>query len=84
MIKIKVIQFNKYKNQHNYDYIDTMLDYAKENNIELALCFKTEDVYELFDVIDKELKITAVTMNKDIIDRLSGTNYVDLNSLKEY
>ena len=61
-----------------------MLDYAKENNIELALCFKTEDVYELFDVIDKELKITAVTMNKDIIDRLSGTNYVDLNSLKEY
>lgn len=59
-----------------------MLDYAKESNIELALCFKTEDVYELFDVIDKELKITAVTMNKDIIDRLSGTNYVDLNSLK--
>ena len=84
MIKIKVIQFNKYKNQHNYDYIDAMLDYAKESNIELALCFKTEDVYELFDVIDKELKITAVTMNKDIIDRLSGTNYVDLNSLKEY
>lgn len=81
---MKVIQFNKYKKQHNYEYIDYMLDYAKENNIELALCFKTEDVYELSDVIDKELKITAVTMNKDIIDRLSGTNYVDLNSLKEY
>ena len=79
---MKVIQFNKYKKQHNYEYIDYMLDYAKENNIELALCFKTEDVYELFDVIDKELKITAVTMNKDIIDRLSGTNYVELNNLK--
>ena len=87
MIKIKVIQFNKYKNKHKdermYEHMHRYIDYAKENNIDLALCFKIEDVDDLFCDINENFKIQAVTTNRDITNRLSKINYVDLSD-EEY
>lgn len=83
---MKIIQFNKhknkYKNQHQYEYMHRLIDYANENGIGLALCFKIEDVDELFCDIDKNFKIQVVTMSEDITDRLSNINYIDLNDLE--
>ena len=57
---MKVIQFNKYKNKHKdermYEHMHRYIDYAKENNIDLALCFKIEDVDDLFCDINENFK----------------------------
>ena len=84
---MKVIQFNKHKNKHKYErmyeHMHRYIDYAKENNIDLALCFKIEDVDDLFCDINENFKIQAVTTSRDITNRLSKINYVDLND-EEY
>lgn len=83
---MKVIQFNKYKNKHKdermCEHMHRYIDYAKENNIDLALCFKIEDVDDLFCDINENFKIQAVTTSRDITNRLSKINYVDLSDVE--
>lgn len=75
---MSVIDFNKYKFL-NYSDVDEIINYAKHNNLEFGICFKSEDVSNILTDSGNDYNITIATMNTNITDRLNGICYVDLN-----
>lgn len=83
---MRVIEINKYrKHERDYDFIYKILEHAVKENIEVAICLKTEDLQVLLgkDCADGKFPVSVISTNSEIVSKIDKINYLDLSNCGE-